>query len=331
MSLDKLKGAIGTPDKPLSIFAQIDKMRPQFAAALPKHLNADRMVRIAFTELRKTPDLQKCEPTTTLGALITLSQLGLEPGVLGQAYLVPFNNKRKHILECQAIPGWKGYVDLVSRAGRASVSTGAVRENDEFDYDLGSKPYVHYKKAAKFDVEAPFVYFWSSGLINGAAHPTIEVWTADEVEAHRDRFNRVGDRHYSYQHWGMYGRKIPLLQVIKYMPVSVELQQPMSGAMTLDNKAEAGHAINMQQAADKSWEMDTGDPASESSEPQGDTTSDVKAIDEAISEIKTFETLEAVDKGRADFLKRFPKGLPLGVEGALGDRLEKIKQETAKR
>lgn len=323
MSVDKLKQAVGTTDKPLSIFAQIDRMKPQITAALPKHLNADRMVRIAFTELRKTPKLQECHPITTLGAIITLSQLGLEPGVLGQAYLVPFNNKRKGVLECQAIPGWKGYVDLVSRAGRASVATGGVREGDEFDYDLGSKPFVHYKKAKEFDPEAPFIYFWSSGLINGAAYPTIEVWTAKEVEAHRDRFNRIGRDHYSFQHWGMYGRKIPLLQVVKYMPVSVELQQPMGQTMSLDQHSEAGKSIDMSQAATGSWEMseDAEEPAKGS-----ETTAPEQQITDAIEQVKLMKDITSLENLRKTLTASFKGGLPLGVHAALEDRLETLKQ-----
>ncbi len=56
---------------------------------------------------------------------------------------------------------------------------------------------------------------------------------------HRKLFNKVGDKHYSYANdvnLEMYARKLPLLQVIKYLPKSVEL----ATAASLDYAAEAG-------------------------------------------------------------------------------------------
>jgi hypothetical protein len=56
------------------------------------------------------------------------------------------------------------------------------------------------------------------------------------LTAHRNKNNKVGDAHYSFGNWEMYCRKIPLLQVIKYMPKSIELQN----ALTVDQAHEEG-------------------------------------------------------------------------------------------
>jgi hypothetical protein len=112
----------------------------EIARALPKHMDGDRMARIALTEFRKNPRSRKCEPKSVFAAVVVASQLGLEPGVLGQAYLVPYKANKKingewvEQWECQLIPGWQGLADLVARAGRASVWTGAVFKGDEFDW-----------------------------------------------------------------------------------------------------------------------------------------------------------------------------------------------------
>ncbi|MDK4605734.1 recombinase RecT, partial [Kingella kingae] len=61
--------------------------------ALPKHLTADRLARIATTEIRRVPALGTCSPESFLGAIMQCGQLGLEPSNgLGQAYLIPFGN-----------------------------------------------------------------------------------------------------------------------------------------------------------------------------------------------------------------------------------------------
>src|SRR5207237_2124863 len=66
------------------------------------------------------------------------------------------------------------------------------------------------------------------GRVHGAEYPVVEVWPVGKVLAHRQRFNKVGDRHYSYENLEMYARKVALLQVLKYMPKSVELQNAVS-------------------------------------------------------------------------------------------------------
>src|SRR5262249_43177060 len=79
-------------------------MTPQFKAALPAHLkqNAERYMRLAVTEMRRNPALSKCDPYSVLGAAMVATQLGLEIGPLGRAYLIPYGT------ECTFVPGWKG-------------------------------------------------------------------------------------------------------------------------------------------------------------------------------------------------------------------------------
>src|ERR1700676_5485592 len=95
--------------EPKSFDKMLEAYKPQIAAALPRHLNPDRMIRIALTEFRKTPALAKCDITSIFASIIIASTLGLEPGVMGQSYLIPYKGK------CQFVPGWQGMIDLVSR------------------------------------------------------------------------------------------------------------------------------------------------------------------------------------------------------------------------
>lgn len=64
----------------------------EIVRAIPKHLNADRMSRIALTAFRRTPKLSHplCDPRSVFAAVIQASQLGLEIDTLGRAYLVPY-------------------------------------------------------------------------------------------------------------------------------------------------------------------------------------------------------------------------------------------------
>ncbi|UGB46957.1 recombinase RecT [Frateuria edaphi] len=212
----------------------LEKHKAQFAAALPKHLNPDRMIRLALTAFNSNKAIQNCDMNSIAASIITASQLGLEIGVAGQAYLVPYKGK------CQCIPGWQGYVDLVSRSGRATVWTGAVFDGDDFDFALGDSPFVRHRPGGEDD-PAKLVYVYAIGRVNGSEWPVIEVWPIAKVRRHFNKQNKVGDAHYAHQNWEMYARKIPLLQVIKYMPKSIEL----TNALTGEAAYETGHTYTI--------------------------------------------------------------------------------------
>src|SRR5487761_2116965 len=106
---------MSTGSKQLSPIAQfggfMGKLKPQLTAALPKHLTADRMARLAMTEFSTNRALQECSPNSIAASIMTAGQLGLEPGVNGAGFLIPYKGT------CTFVPGWKGLVDLVSRSG----------------------------------------------------------------------------------------------------------------------------------------------------------------------------------------------------------------------
>ncbi len=228
-------GAPAPSANPVAAFSGfLDKLKPQLALALPKHLNADRMARLALTAFSTTPELQKCSPTSIAASLMTAGQLGLEPGVNGQGYLIPYKGT------CTFVPGWKGLVDLVARAGRATVWTGVVFPGDEFDYQLGDAPFCKHRPGDAVGGEWTHVY--AIGRVRDAQMPVIEVWTRAKVQKHLKAYNKVGERHYanaSENNFEMYGRKIALLQVLKYVPQSIEL----ANATRVADMADTGRGV----------------------------------------------------------------------------------------
>jgi recombination protein RecT len=216
-----------TPAKEFSDF--MERLKPQMALALPKHMNSDRMARLALTAFSSNPDMQRCEFRTIAASLMTAGAMGLEPGVNGAGYLIPYKGT------CTFVPGWKGLVDLVSRSGRATVWTGAVFEGDDFDYALGDRPFVRHRPGDETDPDK-LTHVYAIGRSNGSDYPVIEVWSMRKVWKHRDALNKQGTKHYSYKHPEMYARKVPLLQVLKYMPTSIEV----ANAIAVAEAAESG-------------------------------------------------------------------------------------------
>ena len=103
-------------ETPVATFSKfMDKLKPQMALALPKHMTADRMARLALTAFSTTPALQECSPNSIAGSIMVAAQLGLEPGINGQGYLIPYKKT------CTFVPGWKGLVDIEPQWPRISL------------------------------------------------------------------------------------------------------------------------------------------------------------------------------------------------------------------
>lgn len=110
----------------------------EIRTALPKHLTAERLARIALTTIRTNPKLLECSLPSLLAAIMQSAQLGLEPGLLGHAYFVPFRNNKTGQSEIQFIIGYKGLIDLARRSGDiVTIASGAIYANDKFHYKKG--------------------------------------------------------------------------------------------------------------------------------------------------------------------------------------------------
>lgn len=213
--------------------ALLERSKNEIARALPAHINPEKMMRTAMTAVRLNPDLVNCSPLSLLACVIQSSQLGLD-FTMGKAFLVPYFNSKKNVYEATFIPGWKGLVQLANNSKIVETWTGAVYDGDYFEYELGARPNVVHRPNANPD--APMTHTYAIGWQRGAVYPIVEVWGVDKIRMHRDRYNKQGEKHYSYKHFEMYARKVVLLQILKYLPCSSELAQ----AIELNDAAEIG-------------------------------------------------------------------------------------------
>lgn len=230
----------GGESRQLSPVAQLgnfmDKLKGQLALALPKHLTADRMSRLALTAFSTSQQLQRCSHQSIAASIMTAAQLGLEPGVNGAGFLIPYGTT------CTFVPGWKGLVDLVARSGRGTVYTGVIFKDQRYTYTDGARRDLEIHNETDLDEASDITHAFAIGWVQGANMPVIELWTVAKITKHRDKYNKVGKKHYSFRDWEMYCRKIPLLQVLKYMPCSVEV----SNAIAVSNAAEQGRGATIE-------------------------------------------------------------------------------------
>ena len=214
---------------PSSVAQLLKVLTPELARAVPRGMDADRIVRLVTTEVRKSRNakaagiakqsLEDCTQESFAGALLTASALGLEPGVNGECYLVPYRDNRRRVVECQLIIGYQGIVKLFWQHPRAArIDAQWVGENDEFRYTMGLNPTLEHVKALG-DRGRP-IYYYAVVEVTGA-QPLWDVFTADEIkELRRGKVGSSGDIK-DPQHW--MERKTALKQVLKLAPKTTRL------------------------------------------------------------------------------------------------------------
>ena len=227
---------IPAKDKVNTVRNLLEKCKSQIAMALPKHMTPDRMMRVAMTEIQKTPALLDCSPVSLVAAVIQASQLGLEIGVLGQAYLVPFKGS------VTLIPGYRGLVQLARRSGEiVSIEARIVHAKDLFSVAYGLTPDLTHKpwmptpdeKVTK-EGPGPVLCAYACARFKDGGYQ-FEVMSLRELDAIKNRSKAVSSGPWVTDTEEMY-RKTVTRRLCKWLPASIELAR----ALELDNNAEEG-------------------------------------------------------------------------------------------
>lgn len=235
--------------KDKTIQGLLTNYKNQIALALPKHMSADRMARIALTVIRKNQSLEECNPISLFGAIIQASQLGLEVGI--HAHLVPFFNKKSKQMEVQMIADYRGLMHLARNSGDiSSISANVVYDNDKFDYQFGTNSFLHHKPARG-----------DKGEIIGAyaiakykdGDNQFDYMTFEEIIKIRDR-SKAKDSGPWITDFDAMAMKTVVRRLCKYLPVSIELQT----AVRLDETNDSGESQGNMAILDAEFDsMDT--------------------------------------------------------------------------
>lgn len=236
-------------NKTTTIFDMIEKGRKQFEAALPKHMNTDRFIRVAITTIRQNTELAKCSVESLLGSLMTIAQLGLEPGVLGQCYLIPFNNKKLGTVECQLQIGYKGMIELLRRTKQLKdIYAYTVYTNDYFSIEYGLERTLKHSPA--FDNEegrGDIKGFYAVAILEDGTR-AFEYMTKKEILSHEEKYrkgsykNSIWDKNFEEM-----ATKTVVKKLLKWLPISVEIvesirkDEQIHNMNTVTNEVSSNH------------------------------------------------------------------------------------------
>ncbi len=222
-------------------------------AVLPKHMTAERMLKIGLRCLRTTPKLMQCTLSSLFGAIVTCAQFGLEPNTpQGHIYLIPFENSKKGVTEVQIVIGYKGLIDLARRSGQiASISSHPVYKNDPFKVMFGTEELITHEPTLSGDRGEIIGFYSVAKLKDGGTQ--LEFMSVAEVNEIRDRSQGYRtavrfrkDNQPLNSPWATnypeMGRKTVIRRLCKYLPSSIE----MANAIAMDERAD----LNMGQGLD---------------------------------------------------------------------------------
>ncbi len=215
----------------------IESRKDSILSVAPSHISHERIVRLAINAVIKTPSLLECDRGSLYLAVLQAATLGLEPnGALGHCYILPFREKGKQTKTAMLMPGYQGYIELAYRSGLVrDIMAQVVLEGDEFDYELGSAPFIRHRlnedNRGQSD-EVRFAYMVANTLSGGKV---IDVMTFSELEYNRSKSFAKDSPAWAQFPLEMY-RKTVIRRGQKYLPRSPELSQLSS----LDVAADKG-------------------------------------------------------------------------------------------
>jgi recombination protein RecT len=200
------------------------RMQPEFTAALPPQIPADRFIRTVITAVQMNPKFLNADRRSLLGSCMKAAQDGL---LLDgrEAALVPFGDA------LQYMPMIGGILKKIRNSGELStISANVVYQRDQFDYALGDDDRITHKPHLGEDRGRAVAVYAIAKTKDGAIYR--EVMSVAEVEKVR-RASKAANGPAWTNWWDEMARKTAIKRLAKRLPSSADLDRVLDS----DNEA----------------------------------------------------------------------------------------------
>ena len=189
--------------------------------ALPQAgVSFERLMSTLVSCVHKKPGLLLCDRGSLFQSIVRAAQMGLEiDSPLGHAHLVPFGG------QVQLIIGYKGLITLAYRDPHlVSIEAHAVGPHDEFDFQLGTRPFIRHKPDLKqwtLEPETLVAVYAVAKMRNGGEvieivpGGVIEQLCIEQIAKHK------GESPWRY-HFGAQARKTAIRRIANHLPKSAD-------------------------------------------------------------------------------------------------------------
>ena len=229
----------------------LKSMEGEIKNALPSYLPVEKFIRTALTAINSNPDLAECTQDSLLAAIMNSAQLGLEFNTpLGEAYLIPYKNKKTGITTVNFQLGYQGLLKLAYNTGQFKrITAREVRENEVFDFDYGTGEISH-KPCLTGDSGDVIGYYAIYQTKDGGQD--VFYMSKEDARAYGLKYSVPFEKYNSgpwTTNFDAMAKKSALIQVLKYAPKAIE-SQALVQATSFDNanfentsKAKGGERI----------------------------------------------------------------------------------------
>lgn len=338
------KNAVATRDEKAvgdPLRQAVDKMAPEFKAALPAHVSVDKFVRVAMTAINADPNLRNADRRSLFGSVTKLAQDGLLPDGR-EAALVIFNSKvnGEWVKKVQAMPMISGLMKMMRQSGEVAwVDAQIVREGDHFQYRPGLDEMPVFEPDWFGDRGDVIGAYAVAKLKSGEIVPP-EIMSLQQIEEVRN-VSRAKDRGPWVDWFDQMALKTVLRRYLKRLPTSTDIfgvfdrdetmattigqpvtlravdDRPSDNVSRLD---QLEHRIEDEQADEETGEIeevegevvDAGEPASE---PAYAKT--VAKIEKLIEKAKSADDIAAADDEYQKHAAAMPDDVASELDGKL--------------
>lgn len=219
----------------------LNNYQSQIANSLPSMMKPQVVIQAAITSMMKKPELMECTGHSLISCVLTASQLGLMfDDFLGEGYLIPFNNSRKGVKECQFIPGYRGLCKLARNSGQVkSIKAVPVYEGDKFYHEEGLNDRLEHTPSGEENPDKITHVYAIIKYLNGGYE--FVVVTRKKIEQTRDESkNYIFAKNKAETVWAKHfedmAKKTAVRRLLKMAPLSAEV----SRALAIDDAADMG-------------------------------------------------------------------------------------------
>lgn len=213
------------PTKPADIVRHaLDKMAPEFRAALPPHVDVKKFIRVTMTAVQTNPALLDADRRTLFSAATRAAQMGLLPDGR-EAAIVTFKG------QAQLMPMLGGILKLARNSGEiASIDAQIVYSADKFTYRPGIDT-VPAHEPDWFGNRGEMIGVYAvAKMKDGAAY--VEIMNKQQIDKIRS-VSRSKDSGPWVQWYDEMARKSVIRRLAKRLPMSTDLD----GAVFEDDDA----------------------------------------------------------------------------------------------
>lgn len=253
--------------------------------------NSDRFISSIVSAVNTNPTLQECTSQSILAGALLGEALKLSPSpILGNYYLVPFNDNKRGQKVAQFQMGYKGYIQLAIRSGMyKKLNVLSIKEGELLNFDpLNEEIEVNLIDDEEEREKAPTVGYYAMFEYTNGFRKAI-YWSKAKMEAHALKYSQGYKAKKGYTFWekdfDAMAYKTMLRHLIsRWGIMSIDIQTAIDSDMAvinpdgtkeyIDNAPDIVETVEAQPIAEEAAE-ETPAPAKE--QTQEEETSDAAA------------------------------------------------------